>query len=45
MTTGGEGGMLVTDDDALADRAGVMRLHGINADAWNRYGSGGQVGV
>ncbi len=41
MTTGGEGGMLVTDDDALADRARVMRLHGISADAWNRYGSGG----
>ena len=41
MTTGGEGGMLLTDDDALADRAAVMRLHGISADAWNRYGSGG----
>ena len=41
MTTGGEGGMLVTDDDALAARARVMRLHGISADAWNRYGSGG----
>jgi perosamine synthetase len=41
MTTGGEGGMLVTDDDALAERAARMRLHGINADAWNRYGAGG----
>lgn len=41
MTTGGEGGMLITDDDALADRARVMRLHGISADAWNRYGDGG----
>lgn len=41
MTTGGEGGMLVTGDDALADRARVMRLHGISADAWNRYGAGG----
>jgi perosamine synthetase len=41
MTTGGEGGMLVTNDDALADRARVMRLHGISADAWNRYGAGG----
>lgn len=41
MTTGGEGGMLVTDDDAVADRARVMRLHGISADAWNRYGAGG----
>jgi perosamine synthetase len=42
MTTGGEGGMLVTDDDALAKRAAVMRLHGISADAWNRYGAGGR---
>jgi dTDP-4-amino-4,6-dideoxygalactose transaminase len=41
MTTGGEGGMLVTDDDTIAERARRMRLHGINADAWNRYGAGG----
>ncbi len=41
MTTGGEGGMLVTDDDAFAVRARRMRLHGIDADAWNRYGAGG----
>lgn len=41
MTTGGEGGMLVTDSDAVADRARLMRLHGISADAWNRYGEGG----
>lgn len=41
MTTGGEGGMLVTDDDAIASRAATMRLHGINADAWNRYDAGG----
>lgn len=42
MTTGGEGGMLVTDDDAVAERARKMRLHGISADAWNRYGPGGK---
>ena len=41
MTTGGEGGMLVTEDDAVAARARVMRLHGISSDAWNRYGAGG----
>jgi len=41
MTTGGEGGMLVTDDDAIASRARTMRLHGIDSDAWNRYGTGG----
>lgn len=44
MTTGGEGGMLVTDDDDLAERARLMRLHGISADAWNRYGTGGRWG-
>lgn len=42
MTTGGEGGMLVTDDDDVADRARLMRLHGISADAWNRYRAGGK---
>ena len=41
MTTGGEGGLLTTDDDAIAARARVMRLHGISSDAWNRYGAGG----
>lgn len=41
MTTGGEGGMLLTNDDRLAARARVMRLHGISTDSWNRYGSGG----
>ena len=35
--TTGEGGMLVTDDAALADRARTMRLHGIGRDAWKRY--------
>lgn len=41
ITTGGEGGMLLTNDDPTADRARVMRLHGISTDAWNRYGTGG----
>jgi dTDP-4-amino-4,6-dideoxygalactose transaminase len=40
MTTG-EGGMLVTDDDAIAARARVMALHGISRDAWNRYSASG----
>ena len=39
--TTGEGGMLVTNDDAIADRARVMRLHGISRDAWKRYTSAG----
>ncbi|HVK76159.1 MAG TPA: DegT/DnrJ/EryC1/StrS family aminotransferase, partial [Kofleriaceae bacterium] len=36
MTTG-EGGMLCTDDDAVADRCRIMSLHGISRDAWKRY--------
>ena len=36
MTTG-EGGMLVTRDAALAKRAGVMRLHGMSRDAFDRF--------
>jgi len=36
MTTG-EGGMLVTRDDALAQRAKVMRLHGIDRDVFDRF--------
>ncbi len=39
--TTGEGGMLVTDDDAIAARARVMALHGISRDAWNRYSASG----
>lgn len=37
----GEGGMLVTDDDAIAERAGVFSCHGMSRNAWNRYGKGG----
>ena len=36
MTTG-EGGMAVTDDDALAARMRQMSLHGLSHDAWKRY--------
>ena len=35
--TTGEGGMLVTRDAALAARARVMRLHGMNRDAFDRF--------
>jgi dTDP-4-amino-4,6-dideoxygalactose transaminase len=33
----GEGGMICTDDDDLADRCRIMALHGISRDAWKRY--------
>jgi len=36
MTTG-EGGMVVTDNQKLIERIKVMRLHGINRDAFNRF--------
>jgi dTDP-4-amino-4,6-dideoxygalactose transaminase len=39
--TTGEGGMLVTDDSAIADRVRIMSLHGISRDAWNRYAASG----
>ncbi len=35
--TTGEGGMLVTRDEAIADRARTMRLHGISRDVFNRF--------
>ena len=41
MTTGGEGGMLVTDDDAVADARAAHATARHQPDAWNRYGSGG----
>jgi len=36
--TTGEGGMVTTDHSKFADRMRVMRLHGINRDAYNRPG-------
>jgi len=35
--TTGEGGMITTEDDALAERCRIMALHGISKDAWKRY--------
>jgi dTDP-4-amino-4,6-dideoxygalactose transaminase len=37
--TTGEGGMLVTEDEAIYKRSKVMRLHGINRDIWDRFTS------
>jgi len=35
--TTGEGGMLVTRNSEIAKRARIMRLHGINRDAFDRF--------
>jgi dTDP-4-amino-4,6-dideoxygalactose transaminase len=37
----GEGGMVTTDDDALAEDLRVRSLHGMSRDAWKRYSSAG----
>jgi len=37
--TTGEGGMLVTRNPEIAKRCGIMRLHGISRDAFDRYTS------
>lgn len=42
MTTA-EGGLLATDDAALAERARVLSLHGISRDAWKRYSPDGAL--
>ena len=35
--TTGEGGMICTNDAAIAARCRIMALHGISKDAWKRY--------
>jgi dTDP-4-amino-4,6-dideoxygalactose transaminase len=42
MTTG-EGGMLTTNRDDLAEKIRILSLHGITADAWMRHGDNGYV--
>jgi dTDP-4-amino-4,6-dideoxygalactose transaminase len=37
----GEGGMICTDNEEIAKRCSIMRLHGINSDAWKRYSEEG----
>ncbi|MDI6857852.1 MAG: DegT/DnrJ/EryC1/StrS aminotransferase family protein [Dehalococcoidia bacterium] len=39
--TTGEGGMITTNDDALADKLRLLRLHGMSHDAWKRYDARG----
>jgi len=37
----GEGGMICTNNPEIAERTTIMRLHGINRDAWKRYTESG----
>jgi len=39
--TTGEGGMITHNDDYLESRLRLLRFHGIERDAWKRYGRGG----
>jgi len=39
--TTGEGGMITTDDDRLAERVRIMTLHGISKDGWKRFSAEG----
>jgi perosamine synthetase len=39
--TTGEGGMLVTNDDRLAETARRLALHGLSRDPWSRFGESG----
>ena len=38
--TTGEGGVLTTDDEKLAQRVRLLSLHGLDRDAWNRFKTG-----
>jgi perosamine synthetase len=39
--TTGEGGMVTTNEDFIAERVRLMRLHGMSRDAWKRYSGEG----
>jgi len=39
--TSGEGGMITHNDEKLEKQLRLLRFHGIERDAWKRYGKGG----
>ncbi len=41
--TTGQGGMLTTDDDELAERVRLLSLHGLSKNAWDRYSDKGSA--
>jgi dTDP-4-amino-4,6-dideoxygalactose transaminase len=40
MTTG-EGGMVVTDDEAVFEKASLLKFHGMDREAWKRFSKAG----
>jgi len=42
--TTGEGGIVTHNDDRLEKKLRLLRFHGIERDAWKRYGKGGNPG-
>jgi dTDP-4-amino-4,6-dideoxygalactose transaminase len=38
--TTGEGGMITTNNEAVAEKLKILRLHGLDKDAWKRYKAG-----
>jgi dTDP-4-amino-4,6-dideoxygalactose transaminase len=41
--TTGQGGMLTTNNEELADQVRLLSLHGLSKNAWNRYSEGGSA--
>ena len=41
--TTGQGGMLTTNDEQLAEQVRLLSLHGLSKNAWNRYSEGGSA--
>ena len=42
--TTGEGGMVCTHDEALAEEISLLKFHGMNREAWKRFSSQGNPG-
>ena len=40
MTTG-EGGMVVTDDEAVFEKASLLKFHGMDRESWKRFAKAG----
>jgi dTDP-4-amino-4,6-dideoxygalactose transaminase len=42
--TTGEGGMVCTPDEALAEEVSLLKFHGMNREAWKRFAASGTPG-